>query len=64
MLGKFLNNLDADTIAVLTKFAMRGVRSGNLNEYIKTRLQQVMDDEDNPPPPAGPAPRVSTRVVR
>jgi hypothetical protein len=52
MLDKLFKNLDSDTITLLTRFAMRGVKSGNLNEYVKKHLRRVMDEEDNPPPPA------------
>lgn len=38
--------LDADTTTVLTRFVMRGVRSGNLNGYVKVHLQRVLDEED------------------
>lgn len=38
--------LDADTITVLTRFVMRGVKSGDLNSYVKTHLQRVLDGED------------------
>lgn len=38
--------LDADTLTVLTRFVMRGVKSGNLNGYVKTHLERVLDDED------------------
>lgn len=62
MLDKLFKNLDSDTITLLTRFAMRGIKSGNINEYVKKHLRRVMDEEDNPPPPM---PRVvSTKVVR
>lgn len=62
MLDKLFKNLDSDTITLLTRFAMRGVKSGNLNEYVKSRLRRVMDEDDNPPPPSPPR-VVVTKVV-
>lgn len=38
--------LDSDTVTVLTRFVMRGVKSGNLNGYVKGHLQNVLDAED------------------
>ena len=38
--------LDADTVTVLTRFVMRGVKSGNLNAYVKAHLQRILDGED------------------
>lgn len=38
--------LDSDTITVLTRFVMRGVKSGDLNAYVKAHLQRVLDGED------------------
>jgi hypothetical protein len=61
MLDKLFKNLDTDTVTLLTRFAMRGVRSGNLNEYIKRHLRRIIDEEDAPEP--GPPPRVSSKVV-
>lgn len=54
--------LDSDTVTVLTRFVMRGVKSGNLNGYVKEHLQRVLDAEDLAEA-RGRAPRVSTRVV-
>lgn len=62
MLDKLFKNLDSDTITLLTRFAMRGVRSGNLNEYVKSRLKRVMDEDDNPAPP--PPRVVVSKAVR
>lgn len=55
--------LDSDTVTVLTRFVMRGVKSGNLNGYVKGHLQRVLDDEDREALDAR-APKVSTRVVQ
>lgn len=70
MFDKLFKNLDADTMTLLTRFAMRGVQSGNLNGYIKGHLRRIIDEEDAPPPPAA-APtqnpggvKVTSRVVR
>jgi hypothetical protein len=64
MLDKLFKNLDGDTLTLLTRFAMRGVKSGNLNDYIKNHLRKIIDEEDAPPaPPSHPAPRVSTKPV-
>jgi hypothetical protein len=38
--------LDSDTVTVLTRFVMRGVKSGDLNGYVKEHLQRVLDGED------------------
>lgn len=54
--------LDSDTVTVLTRFVMRGVKSGNLNGYVKAHLQRVLDAEDQEAL-RGRAPKVSTRVV-
>jgi hypothetical protein len=63
MLEKLFKNLDADTMTLLTRFAMRGVKSGNLNGYIKGHLRRILDAEEPPPAPAGEV-KVTTRVVR
>ena len=62
MLDKLFKNLDSDTITLLTRFAMRGIKSGNMNEYVKNHLRRVMEEEDNPPPP--PPRVVVSKVVR
>lgn len=62
MLDKLFKNLDAETVTLLTRFAMRGVKSGNLNEYIKGHLRRVMEEEDNPRPEP-PRVTVTTKAV-
>lgn len=52
--------LDSDTVTVLTRFVMRGVKSGDLNGYVKAHLQRLLDDEDR----ATLGQKVTTRVVQ
>jgi hypothetical protein len=54
--------LDSDTVTVLTRFVMRGVKSGNLNGYVKGHLQRVLDVEDAEAI-RDRGPQVTTRVV-
>ena len=54
-----LKSLDADTITLLTRFVLRGVKSGNLNGFVKRHLTRILDEEDGP---GSPRP-VSARVV-
>lgn len=65
MLGllEAFKKLDSDTVTVLTRFVMRGVKSGDLNGYVKGHLQRVLDDEDRAALEAR-APKVTARVVR
>lgn len=61
MLAQFLEKLDTDTLTLLTRFIMRGVRSGDLNGYVKRHVRRLLEEEDAPEPPA--APFVSSKVV-
>lgn len=62
MLANFFKTLDSDTVTLLTRFAMRAIKSGNANAFIKTRLQRLLDEDDAPKPE--PPQRVEARVVR
>lgn len=53
-----LKSLDADTIALLTRFVLRGVKSGDLNAFVKGHLGHILDDDGPGPPKA-----VTARVV-
>lgn len=42
----FAKNLDADTMSLLTRFAIRATKSGNANEFVKSRLRRLLDEDD------------------
>lgn len=47
-----LRNLDAETKRLLLKLLIRGSQSGDLNGYIKERLNWIFQAEDSPERPA------------
>ena len=60
MLGQLKGMLDSETTMLLGKIVLKAVQSGNANVYLKTRLQRLLDESADPPPPAV---RVSSKVV-
>jgi hypothetical protein len=56
-LGGFLEQLgqiDGDTKALLVRLVIRANKSGNANAYLKSRLQLIVDvDDEKRPRPAG-----------
>jgi hypothetical protein len=41
----FFGKLDGDTIALVSRFGMRAVKSGDPNAYVKAHLQRILDSE-------------------
>lgn len=54
MLGKLLESvgkIDVETRLALGKFILRATKSGDANNYIKSRLQRIMEEDDSPTQP-------------
>lgn len=41
-----LNGIDADTTTLLVRVIIRAAKSGNLNAYLKSRLERILDEDD------------------
>lgn len=54
-----IKQLDEETRAAATRFAMRAIGSGDLNTYVKQALLYVEDRDKQPPRPQ----RATARVV-
>jgi len=42
----FVKNLDADTMSLLTRFAIRATKSGDANAFVKQRLRRMLSEDD------------------
>lgn len=56
-----LKSLDGDTVTLVTRFLMRGVKTGDLNGFVKRHLGRILDDEGPEPVPTV---RATSKVVR
>ena len=43
-----LGNFDADTRALFVRFVIRAGKSGNANEFIKSHLRRILDEDEAP----------------
>lgn len=58
-----LSKFDGDTKMLLLRVLVRAGQSGNANEYLKERLQRILDEDDRPI--VSPSPRqVTAREVK
>lgn len=49
-----LKKLEGDTLMLITRFVIRAGKSPSPNQYIKTHLQRILDEDDRPAPQSSP----------